>query len=340
MSLSRRIFLKGAAATGALSALSVPAFASTIKWDLADEYGAQAVSGKASNFFIETMSKKVGDVFSLTYQGSGALGYKSVDHFDAVQDGAVQAAVTLVTQIGGIDPLFDLSSLPFLASTPDEAYLLWKAAREEYAKIFEENDMILLWAMPNPPSGVNAPAPVTSMDAIKGLRIRTYDKNGTETFINAGASPLQVAWSDLIPQLSTGGIDGVLTSADGARQLSIWDYLSDYTELNYAMGLFMCHVNRDAFEDLPENVQAAMLESIDECDARNWEIMSDSIETAYAEMEENGMTVTRDTEVPAEVFAALQEAAADVKAAWLERTGARGEAVFARFEELKAATNG
>jgi TRAP-type C4-dicarboxylate transport system substrate-binding protein len=335
MTVSRRSFLQLSTAAAALSAVGVPAFAA-IKWDMADEYGAQALSGKAANFFVTELEKKVGDALTITYQGGGALGYKSVDHFDAVQDGAVQAAVTLATQLGGIDPLFNLSSLPFIASTPEEAYMLWQAAREEYAKIFEDNGMVLLWAMPNPPSGVNAPQPITSTEALDGLRIRTYDVNGTQTMMNAGAAPLQVAWSDLIPQLSTGGIDAVLTSADGAMQLSIWDYVSDFTELNYAMGLFMCHVNKDEFDALPEEVQTAMLEVVDACDAYNWSIMKESIDAAYAVMEENGMTITRDADVPAEVFAFLQEAGAKVKEGWLAETGERGAAVLAKFEEMKA----
>lgn len=336
MTVSRRTFLHLTAAAAALSATGSPALAAA-RWDMADEYGAQALSGKAANFFLAELEKKVGDALVITYQGGGALGYKSVDHFDAVQDGAVQAAVTLVTQLGGIDPFFNLSSLPFIASTPEEAYLLWQAARDEYAKIFADNGMVLLWAMPNPPSGVSAPRPITSVDALDGLRIRTYDVNGTQTMMNAGAAPLQVAWSDLIPQLSTGGIDAVLTSADGAMQLSLWDYVSDYTELNYAMGLFMCHVNKDEFDALPEDVQAAMLDVVDACDEYNWKIMRESIDAAYAVMEENGMTITRDDDVPAEVFAFLQEAADKVKADWLAQTGDRGAAVLARFEELKAA---
>ncbi|MBF9027078.1 hypothetical protein FZCC0188_04000 [Rhodobacterales bacterium FZCC0188] len=335
MNFTRRNFMRTTAATGAFASLGLPAFAG-IKWDMADEYGAQALSGKAANFFLAELEKKVGDALTITYQGGGALGYKSVDHFDAVQDGAVQAAVTLVTQLGGVDPFFNLSSLPFIASTPEEAYLLWQAAREEYAKIFEENGMVLLWAMPNPPSGINAPTPITSADALKGLRIRTYDVNGTETMMNAGAAPLQVAWSDLIPQLSTGGIDAVLTSADGAMQLSLWDYVSDFTELNYAMGLFMCHVNKAEFDALPADVQAAMLEVVDSCDEYNWKIMRESIDAAYGKMTANGMKITLDNDVPAEVFAFLQDAGAKVKAGWLEQTGERGAAVLAKFEDMKA----
>jgi len=337
MTISRRDILKYTTAAGALGVLpALPARAQGVAWDLADEYGEQALTGKATKFFLAELQAKVGDALTITYQGGGALGYKSADHFDAVEDGAVQAAVTLATQLGGIDPLFNLTSLPFIANSPEEAYLLWKAARAEYAKIFEAHNMVLLWAMPNPPSGINARTAITSAAALQGLRIRTYDVNGTKTLINAGAAPLQIAWADLIPQLSTGGIDAVLTSADGGMQLSLWDYVSDFTELNYAMALFLCHVNKDAYDALPAEVQAALVEIVDACDAHNWKIMVESIAAAYAVMQEHGMTVTLDDDVPPEVFELLRTAGADVHAAWLADAGDRGATILADFETAKA----
>jgi TRAP-type C4-dicarboxylate transport system substrate-binding protein len=240
-----------------------------------------------------------------------------------------------LTQLSGVDPIFSLSSLPFLANTPEQAYLLWQVARPEYEKVFEENGMKLLWAVPNAPSGIHAKKPITSVDAITGLRIRTYDVNGTETLKRAGAAPLQIAWSDLVPQLSTGGVDAVLTSADGGKQISIWDYLSDFTEVNYAMGIFVAHVNADAFDRLTPAAQTALTVTIDDCDAFNWEVMQKAMTSPYETMRENGMTITTDDEVPQEVFDHLREAASEVHKDWLEKTGERGAALLDAFEKAK-----
>nr|WP_320144096.1 TRAP transporter substrate-binding protein [uncultured Cohaesibacter sp.] len=336
MTFSRRDVLKYSTILGAATLVGTPSFAAGARWDMADEYGAQSLTGQACKFFIDELKKKVGDALQITYQGGGALGYKSADHFDAVEDGAVQIAITLLTQLGGIDPLFNLTSLPFMARSPEEALLLWKTAKPEYSKIFEDHDMKLLWAMPNAPSGIHAKLPITSVDAIKGLRIRTYDVNGTQTLVNAGASPLQISWGDLIPQLSTGGIDAVLTSADGGMQLSIWDYVSDFTEINYAMGLFVCHVNKPAFDALPEDVQQAIMDICDECDTYSWKIVVDSIEKSYKVLSENGMTITYDDDVPNEVFDLLQNAGKPVREEWLAQTGEKGKTVLDAFEAKKS----
>ncbi len=80
--------------------------AEAVKRDVADEYGEQALTGQSSTYCLAEFDKLAGGTLEITCQGGGAPGYKSVDHFDAVQDGAVQSAVTLLTQPGGIDPYF------------------------------------------------------------------------------------------------------------------------------------------------------------------------------------------------------------------------------------------
>jgi TRAP-type C4-dicarboxylate transport system substrate-binding protein len=270
------------------------------------------------------------------YQGGGTLGYKSVEQFSAVEDGAVQSAVTVLPQQGGVDPMFELSSLPFIAQTPDEAFLLWQVARKEYDRIFDDYGMVLLWAVPSPPSGIHAKMPITSADALKGLRIRSYDANSTRTLTNAGAAPLQIAWSDLTPQLSTGGIDALLTSGESAEKLTLWDYVSDFTELNYAMALSVAHVNKDAYNALSDADKVTLAKICAECDTYNWGLMRASVDHAYEVMATHGMTATRAEDVPQEVFELLKDAARPVTEKWLEETGERGAAILKTFEEAKA----
>jgi len=320
----------------ALSAMSLSA--EPVKWDFSDEYGGNqsGMTYIASQYCIAEVEKLAGEDIDLTYQGGGVLGFKSADHFDAVQDGSVQSAITLLTQLSGVDPIFNLSSIPFIANSPEQAYQLWQVARPEYEKIFEENNMLLLWALPNAPSGIHARQPITSVEALEGLRIRTYDKNGTDTLKAAGAAPLQIAWSDLPPQLSTGGVDAVLTSADGGKQLALWDYeVKDFTEVNYAMALFVAHVNKDAFEDLSSKAQSALLDTVNKCDEYNWKMMQEKMTSPYSAMQENGMKITADEDVPAEVFERLREAAGSIKNNWLSQAGDRGNKILADFDKIR-----
>jgi TRAP-type C4-dicarboxylate transport system substrate-binding protein len=329
MRITRRNILRlsaGMVAASAVSALPRISYAAPRKWGLADEYDPNSLTGIDCRHFIDEVKKRVGDELEITYHGGGTLGYKSVDQFSAVEDGLVESAITLTSQLSGIDPFFDLTSLPFLVPTLADMRKVWKIAKPEFTKIFAAHNMVALWAMPNAPSGIHAKMPIDGVDALKGLRIRTYDAIGTKTFKAAGASPLQIAWADLVPQLSTGGVDAVLTSADGGMRLSVWDYVNNFTAMNYVMALFVMHVNKDAWDKLSPKARKALEEASELADDYAWKTTAESVEKGYQAMEAHGMKITR--EPPAEAFKVLSEAAKPVKEEWVKKVGDRGRKVL------------
>jgi len=147
---------------------------------------------------------------------------------------------------------------------------------------------------------------VDSMEALKDLRIRTYDANGTVTMREAGASPIQLSWADTIPQLTTGGIDSVLTSADGGAAGQLWEHQSHFSEVNYAMPLQIVHMNKDVFEGRREELQQAVRGAAAEAEEFGWGLLGQRVQENYKQMTDNGMTIVAD--VPDEFVSSLTEA--------------------------------
>jgi len=302
-------------------------------WDLANEYNATSIHAEGDVFFAERLSASTDGAIEIVHHFGGALGYKSLDQFDAVGDGAIPIADTYVGPLGGIDPMFLLPSLPFLAKTAAEARALYDVARPYYDEIFAANNQKLLYSSPWPPSGIWAKKPVASMAELKGLKIRTYDANGTITLKSAGAAPIQLSWADVVPQLSTGGIDAVLTSAESGANAKFWEQLSHFTEINYAMPLNMLHINLDVLNGLTPELQQAVLEAAEATSERNWQAVLTRVEANYAEMEPNGVTVV--TGVPEDYLAALNEAGREALDDWLAKTGAKGKAIIEAYQAQK-----
>lgn len=337
MAFTRRQILTigGGFALGS-SLMSIPSFGqATTKWDFSDEYNLSGFTGQVSTFFIEELKKRVGDELEIVYHGSKELGFASVDHFDAVQDGAVEIAITQASQLGGIDPLFDLTALPFLVNSLDELRTVWNLTKPDYVKIFSDANMVLLYAIPNAPSGIHAKFPIDSVERLKGLKIRTYDAIGTKTFAAAGAAPLQLAFSDLVPMLSTGGVNAVLTSADGGVQFSVWDFLSDFTDVLYVAPLFMAHVNKDSYDALSQGAKDALAEVTALTDDFAWKYVGESFDKTFATLESHNYTVTRNP--PQEVLTALREAGKGAYDDWLAKMGPRGAEILSAFETARKA---
>ncbi|NDW05996.1 TRAP transporter substrate-binding protein [Jiella pacifica] len=295
-------------------AFAVGAAAAQERWDLANEYPPNSVHAQSADTFIKALDAASNGEISVTAHHGAALGYKSVDQFDAVGDGAVQVASSFVGAWSGIDPVFLVSSLPFLAPTVKDTRALYEASKPYYEKVLADSNQVFLFATPWPPSGLWGNKPLDSMDAIKNVRIRTYDANGTITLRNAGAAPIQLSWADTVPQLTTGGIDGVLTSADGGAAAQLWEHQSHFTEVNYASPLQIVHMNKDVYDGLTDAQKEAVAKAAKEAEDFGWGLLENRVKENYAQMKENGMTIV--TDVSPDYLAALGKAAEESISDW------------------------
>ncbi|GAA5064366.1 TRAP transporter substrate-binding protein [Roseibacterium beibuensis] len=315
---------------GAVVAASVSMGHAQTALDMTNEYEPNSIHGQGDQFFAEQVNNSGAGV-EITLHLGGALGFRSADNLDAVGDGVVPIADTLGGVLAGSDPIFLVGSLPFVAANPEEARALYEAARPYYEAFFEEHGQMLLYASPWPSSGLWANEVVDTVEALAGLTMRTYDVNGTRTLIAAGASPIQLSWADVVPQLATGGIEGVLTSAEGGVNASFHEHLSHFTEINYAMPLNFVHMNRDAFEALPPEGQQAIVDAAAATDARNWQALADRVSLNYETLRGQGVIIVE--EITPELQAHLADAASVVLEDWLEQTGDAGAAVLSAYGE-------
>lgn len=319
-----RLFLGTAASIAGFGLAAVPAMA--IGWDLSSEYPAGSLQGQTAEFFARAVAEKTDGEVDVTVHHGAALGYKSVDHFDAVGDGALQAASSAFVFWTGIDPIFQLSSLPFLAPTSDDVRALYDLARPDYDKVMADNNQMLLLATPWPSSGLWGNKAFGSTGDLAGVKVRTYDVASTETMKNAGAFPIQISWADVPAQLSTHAIDAVLTSANGGVGVQMWELQSDFTNVNYASSLQAIHLNLDAWDDLDEDQQAAVLQAAAEAEAFGWQLLSEATAKDFDTMRANGMTVTG--EISTEFSQALTAAAQPFIDQWIKATGARAQTIM------------
>ncbi|MFQ8433561.1 TRAP transporter substrate-binding protein [Amaricoccus sp. W119] len=305
--------------------------AQEITLNLSNEYAANSIHGVGDARFAEVVAEETdGEVEIIVHYG-GALGYKSADHFDAVGEGALEIADTYGGALGGIDPLFLVSSLPFLVADIDEARLLYEASEASFERIFEENDQILLYASPWPPSGIWGEVPFDNQAALSGVKIRTYDKNGTTTLNQLGANAVRMSWADVVPASSTGAIDAVLSSAEGGVSSSFSDYYDTYTEIfDYAIVLNFVHMSRFVFDDLSEEQRQGVLRAAERVSAENWAAVPDRLAATYRQLEEQNVTVVTSTDPT--YRDALRAAGQTTLDEWLADTGPEGQEIIDAFK--------
>lgn len=332
--------LIGAAFTAlalAFGSVSV-AMSQEVKWDMPNEYGETSVSGEADKIFAERLAKNSGGRIDITNHFGGSLGYKSKDHWAAVEDSAVPIASTYTGVFTGFDPIFLLNNMPFMATNPTQSKALIDAARPYYAEAFAKGNQILLLTEPWSPVGIWSKRPINSANDMKGLKIRTYDKNGTITLQNIGAAAIQMSWADVVPALSTNTIEAVLTSEEGGLSAKFQEFLDHFHYVNFTMGSNMVHMNKDVFDALPEDLQKIVLETAKEVEDELWAASQDRIDLNVKRLADANVTAI--TDVPDAFIVELKTAGQQAVDEWRALMGdKKADEILAAYDAELAKVN-
>jgi TRAP-type transport system periplasmic protein len=319
-----------AATVLALFSATVPAQAQTT-WTLPTEYPATAIPGEGVTAFAESVNRRTGGALVIKPSYNAEMGIKSAEMIVAVRDGRSQAADAFGGALGGEHPAFGLSSLPFLATSLNEARQLAGLARPWYEKTFASFGLKLLYTTPWPPSGIWSKAPLGDVAALKGLAIRTYDATSTTVLNAAGASAVNLSFADVMPRLKDGSVTAVLSSGDGGAGRRLWEFLPHFTEVNYAVPLSFAFVSAKAYDALPEEQRKAVDAAATETEARQWNAIIGRLEANYATMRTNGVIIN--SAPPPGLISALKAAALPVVESWTAKAGPDGAAVLAGFRK-------
>lgn len=310
------------------------AMADPVRWDMSMEDQPTSLPGEGATAFAEDLKARTDGEIDITVHHSGSLGMKNTDHLNAVQEGVLPLAQSLAGTFAGQNRLFLLSSLPFIAEDFDEAQELMDLARPAYEEALAEYNQMYLYSSPFPPSGIWAKKAISVPDDLGDLKIRTYDTVSSQVMKGLGTTPVQISFSDIIPQLSTGNIDSVLTSADGGRSLKFWEFMNYFNNVGYAFPLNITAVNLDAFNDLSPDTQSAVLEAAKAAEVRDWQAARDWEAKNNAILAENGVETV--TNFSPELLDAFSAAAQPVVDEWTAEVPVGAE-ILSEFNESKEA---
>lgn len=325
--ISAGIAVAGISMASVLASTAVMAQAS-VTWDMPNEYGPKTVPGSADAHFGDLVKDTTKGMVQVVNQYGGAISVKSRDMLDAVSTGAIPIAHFPLQAASGLNEIFLVSNLPFLAQTVDESATLQKVIRPHIEALLAEYDAELLYFTTFAPVGVWSEVPLTTLADYKGLRLRTNDPVSTKLFQALGAAPLQISWADMLPQLQTGAISAVHTSTSGGVLGQLWDKLPIYNDVGTYISVNAAVVSKTAMAALPPEVQKAVREAGTATQAWARDAMLAAIDKEVAAAESGGAKIIAVSDLPAETRAAYIDAAKPIIADWLSKTGERGKAII------------
>lgn len=247
-----------------------------------------------------------------------------------VQQGVVQAGEMLVAAIGNEDPLFEVDSVPFLASSFDQSEKLWKVTRPFLAERLDKQGIVLVYGSPWPPQGIYTKKPVEQLSDLAGVRFRAYSPATSRLVSLMGAVPTTVQTPEVPQAFSTGIIDAMLTSPATGVDSQAWDYVKYYYDAQVFIPQSFVIINKRAFQRLPENVQKAVLEAGERAEQRGWAMSREQTSKLTQTMADKGMVVGQLSEKLAGELHAIGQTMTEE---WLKKAGADGQKLLDTYRQ-------
>ncbi|WP_457638318.1 TRAP transporter substrate-binding protein [Oceanithermus sp.] len=299
------------------------------KWDMHVAWPPSNFHTKGVVKFADLVAQKTGGQLEIVVHPGGALGFKGQEVLGAVRSGTLPIAELFMGNARGDDPIFGLTSVPLLVKNYDEAWKLYQIAKPYYEKALDRQNAKLLYAVPWPPSGIYTKNLLRSTADFKGLKIRTYDANSAEFVTLLGGQGIAIPFSELYTALSTGLVNGVLTSTQTGVDAKLWEVTNYFHRINYAFPLNMVIVNKQDFEKLPADEQKAILDAAAEVEAYQWKESKKADLASEIALKTHGMKVI--TNITPELQSAMEDAAQKILAKWLQEAGPTGEEIIKAF---------
>lgn len=308
--------------------ISIPLSAKVVKLDCNAIYGPTSIHTQGAMKFAEFAKKFSNGSILITVHPGGSLGFKGQELLKVVKDGQVPMSDILMGVVSGSEHVFGVSSLPKLVNSYKEARQLYEDFKPLYQKAAKKWNQKFLYAAPWPPSGLVTKKSIKSPADLKGLKTRTYDKNGAEFLRAMGGSPVALPWGEVYSSLRTGMIDSVLTSTESTKNGKFWEVLKYFTNIYYAFPLNMLTINLDYWNALSKDQQMAMLKAAKATEEYQWNISQKKMEDAAKIITQHGMIVENST--PA-LNKAMKKAAAKIGAKFLKRAKGKEKALLEKY---------
>ncbi|MEP3333853.1 TRAP transporter substrate-binding protein [Sedimentitalea sp.] len=311
-----------------VATLALGASAQAESWDMPMAYSASNFHSEMGQTFAEKVGEYSGGDLVITVHPGGSL-FKGGEIKRAIQTGQVPIGERLMSSHANETPLLGWDNVPFLATSYADNEKLWQAAKDPVNAALAEQNLVTLYSCPWPGQGFYFNKEVTSSADTQNVKFRSYN-TATATFAEAlGMIPVQVEAAELSQALATGVAEAFISSGSTGYDRKVWEHLSHYYKVNAWLPRNYVMVNKQAWDALDADTQAAVQKAADETGAACLAKSEELADWYFEQLEENGMTVI---DAGPEFLAELEAIGATMQDDWLAASGEDGQAIIDAYK--------
>jgi TRAP-type C4-dicarboxylate transport system substrate-binding protein len=316
---------------GGAAALAMSAAAAGAEtWDMPLAYPDSNFHSQNAKAFAECVAAGTGGELEIVTHPGGSL-FKGNEIKRAVQTGQAPIGERLLSAHQNEEAVFGFDSVPFLASSYDASEKLWEAAQPAIDQTLDEQNLVLLYAVPWPPQGLYTKKPLEAASDLQGVKFRSYNAATARMAELMGAVPVQIEEAELSQALATGVADSFISSGSTGYDRKVWEHMTHWYDVAAWLPRNVVFVNKDAWEGLDEAMQQVLQDCAGEA-AEAGTAESERLNDWYKEqLAANGMTIAQPGD---QLRADLEQIGETMTAEWLEATGEAGKAIVDAYKAM------
>lgn len=285
------IFMRTVAAA-ALLALATPADAKTTL-KLNSQWPATTAGSKVDQWFADEVKARTNGEVEIRIFWSEALG-KAAENLSLLKSGAIE--------MGAMSPGYFPTQLPFHAApnsipmameSVKQANALMKRLAAEVPAFQEEakaNGVRTLFFHHLNPYLLVSRDPITSVEAMKGRKIRTWGTDMPKMAQAVGATPVTLSLPEIYESLSRGVVDSAPFSVDLVVNYKIFEVAKNVSEVTLWLGpSWGVWIGEAAWQKLTPAQQKIMTDVAEEARERDYKVTTEAEATAREELKKRGV---------------------------------------------------
>ena len=279
-----------------------------------------------AEFAAEVTANSGGKLEIVTHPGGSLFGGAEI--YGAVRRGLAPIGERLVSALANDEPLYGLDSLPFLATTFQDARTLYDVSRPALEKKLEDAGLLLLYSIPWPPQGFYSIRETNSKADTQGLKFRAYNAITSRLAELMGMAPTKIEAAEIQQAFATGAAEAMISSGTTGYDRKLWEYMQYYYDIRAWVPRNMVFVNKSAWDALDSNTQKIIRAAAQKAEDRGWAEAESLANWYVGQFKQSGMSVPAASPQLINDFIA---AGNQIQGEWLSTAGSEGEEILAAY---------
>jgi len=300
-------------------------------WDMPMAYADSNYHTQTGKAFAECVGTATGGDITITVHASGSL-FKGNEIKRAVQTGQAPIGERLLSAHENENKIFGIDSVPFLATNFEASDKLWAAAKPTIEKILDEQNLVLLYAVPWPPQGLYFKKDVNSVADMAGIKFRSYNTATARLAELTGMLPVQIEAAEISQAFATGVAESMISSGATGYDRKVWEQLTNFYEVDAWMPRNSVFVNKDVWNGVSDANKNAIRGCADLASYAGYWRAVQYTDFTLKGLADNGMKVQKAGE---QLQADLNKIGETMSAEWMAAAGDEGKAIVEKFKSMQ-----